>query len=71
MQSAPLHPQEQARLQELIRLEVLDSEDEDTFDELTQLASSICGTRISLISLVDYDRQWFKSRVGLDATETP
>ena len=70
MQSAPLHPQEQARLQELIRLEVLDSEDEDTFDELTQLASSICGTRISLISLVDYDRQWFKSRVGLDATET-
>lgn len=71
MQAAPLHSQEEQRLQSLLRLEVLDTEDERAFDELTELASAICGTSISLISLVDSDRQWFKSRVGLDATETP
>lgn len=70
MISAPLHPDESARLQDLIRLEVLDTEDEAAFDEITQLASIICGTNISLISLVDNDRQWFKSKVGLGATET-
>lgn len=70
MISAPLHPSETARLQDLLQLEVLDSSDEAAFDELTQLASAICGTNISLISLVDHDRQWFKSRVGLSATET-
>ncbi|BFM16754.1 GAF domain-containing sensor histidine kinase [Maricurvus nonylphenolicus] len=71
MQSAPLHPNEDQRLQSLLRLEVLDTEDERAFDELTELASTICGTSISLISLVDSDRQWFKSRVGLGAKETP
>jgi K+-sensing histidine kinase KdpD len=71
MISADLHPQETQRIEELLRYEVLDTEDEKALDELTQLASVICGTSISLISLVDKDRQWFKSRVGLDATETP
>lgn len=71
MISAKPHPLEEDRLAELIKLEVLDTEDENCFDELTELASSICGTPISLISLVDSKRQWFKSRVGLDATETP
>ena len=71
MISAGLHPQETQRLEELLRYEVLDTEDEKALDELTQLASVICGTSISLISLVDKDRQWFKSRVGLDAPETP
>jgi signal transduction histidine kinase len=70
MISAALHPQETERLEELLRYEVLDSDDEKALDELTQLASVICGTPISLISLVDRDRQWFKSRVGLDAPET-
>ena len=70
MISAPLHPSESARLQDLIRLEVLDTADEAAFDEITQLASIICGTNISLISLIDNDRQWFKSKVGLGATET-
>ena len=70
MISAALHPKETQRIEELLRYEVLDTEDEKALDELTQLASVICGTSISLISLVDKDRQWFKSRVGLDAAET-
>lgn len=71
MISAKLHPEETRRIEELLRYEVLDTEDEKALDELTQLASVICGTSISLISLVDKDRQWFKSRVGLNARETP
>ncbi len=71
MQQAPNHPKETERLSALAEYEVLDSEDEVAFDELTKIASAICGTEICLISLIDHDRQWFKSRVGLDATETP
>ncbi len=70
MQSAPFHPQEAQRLSRLLSYDVLDSEAEQAFDELTELASAICQTPISLISLVDQERQWFKSRVGLDAQET-
>ena len=64
-------PAEQARLDTLRRLDVLDSETEQAFDDLTALAASICGTPISVISLVDADRLWFKSRVGLELDETP
>lgn len=71
MQSAPEHENETHRLAELLRLDVLDTEDENALDELTYLASAICGAPISLISLIDQDRQWFKSRVGLNAKETP
>jgi len=71
MQQAPNHPKETERLSALAEYEVLDSEDEVAFDELTKIASAICGTEICLISLIDNDRQWFKSRVGLDVTETP
>lgn len=70
MQSASFPDNEAARLEELLRYELLDTEDEEALDELTELASDICGVPISLISLVDADRQWFKSRVGLDAKET-
>jgi K+-sensing histidine kinase KdpD len=71
MISAELHPKETQRIEELLRFEVLDTEDERALDELTQLARVICGTSISLISLLDKDRQWFKSRVGLEASEAP
>ena len=64
-------PAESARLEALRRLDVLDSETEQAFDDLTALAASICGTPISVISLVDADRLWFKSRVGLELEETP
>ncbi|MBT9461520.1 MAG: hypothetical protein IV084_07635 [Rugosibacter sp.] len=62
---------ESGRLAELVDLGILDTEAEEVFDGLTKLAAFICGTPISLVSLVDADRQWFKSRLGLAATETP
>lgn len=68
---APLPPAEQARLAALNEYAVLDTAPESSFDDLTQLASQICQTPIALVSLVDGTRQWFKSRVGLDASETP
>ncbi|RZL65003.1 MAG: GAF domain-containing protein [Variovorax sp.] len=59
------------RLAELKRLAILDSSEEQAFDDITRMAASLCGTPIALITLLDDKRQWFKSRVGLQATETP
>ena len=61
---------EAARLAELTGYRILDTEPERNFDDLTLLASHICGTPIALITLVDANRQWFKSRVGVSTTET-
>ena len=71
MVSAPLPPNEADRQHTLDKLELLDTPAEQEFDDITKIASYICGTPIALISLVDKDRQWFKSRVGLDIPETP
>ncbi len=61
---------EQERLAALRGYEILDTEPEAGFDDLTLLASYVCQTPVALISLVDADRQWFKSKVGVTFTET-
>ncbi len=61
---------EDRRLSELRELEILDTEPEQAYDDLTRIASGICGMPISLVSLIDNDRQWFKSKQGLNASET-
>jgi diguanylate cyclase (GGDEF)-like protein/PAS domain S-box-containing protein len=67
--TAPL--QEQARLKALDSLDLLDTPAEPRFDRFTRLAALSFGVPIALISLVDDERQWFKSRCGLDVAETP
>ena len=67
----PLPDKEDDRLQALIKYKVLDTPAEKAFDDLTALAAYICDTPISLISLVDEKRQWFKSKGGLEAIESP
>lgn len=71
MKSAPLPAEEEARVEALRRYEILDTDVEREFDDLTLLASQICQTPIAMISLVDGDRQWFKSKVGITTSETP
>jgi anti-sigma regulatory factor (Ser/Thr protein kinase) len=61
---------EPARLAALHRYRILDTAPERAFDDLTMLASHICGTPMALITLVDADRQWFKSRIGITPSET-
>ncbi len=57
------------RIQELYRMLILDTKSEKDFDEIVQVASRICKVPISLISLVDTNRQWFKAKIGMDAEE--
>ena len=70
MPASEIPPNEIERLTALRIYEVLDTAPETEFDDLTRLASCICGTPIALISLIDASRQWFKSRVGLEVAET-
>ncbi len=67
----PIPENEAERLNTLRGYGILDTHPEDRFDDLTRLATLICGTPISLISLVDEDRQWFKSKTGLEVCQTP
>jgi PAS domain S-box-containing protein len=70
MSAAPLPPNERERLDVLGRYAILDTLPQQQYDDLTFLAAQICGAPISLISLVDKDRQWFKSRYGIEAVQT-
>jgi GAF domain-containing protein len=68
---APIPDNEAGRLAALKDYHILDTAAEQTYDDLTALAAYICDVPISMISLVDESRQWFKSKLGLNERETP
>ncbi|HEY9106506.1 MAG TPA: GAF domain-containing protein [Roseateles sp.] len=70
MLPAPIPADDDARLQALRELLILDTPPEERFDRLVEFAASEFDVPIALISLIDRERQWFKARVGLDACET-
>lgn len=70
MQEPPILANESSRISSLVKLDVLDSEPEERFDCITRLAKKMFDVPIALISLVDTERQWFKSKQGLEASET-
>ena len=71
MQKPEIPPDEARRLATLRSLNILNTASEERFDRLTRMATRMFNVPIALVSLVDNDRQWFKSRIGLDMTETP
>jgi len=71
MQEPPAPLDETVRLLSLHSLRILDSAPEERFDRVTRMAQRVFNVDISLVSLVDSDRQWFKSKQGLDACQTP
>ena len=75
MASAALFPttaeRAETRVAALRQYAILDTPPEQVFDDISQLTSFICGTPIATVTLLDLNRQWFKSRVGLENTESP
>lgn len=67
----PLPENESERLKALIDAAIMDTPPEEAFDKLAKLAAQICGTEFSVIGLIDENRQWYKAKFGLDATEAP
>ena len=68
--SYPIPPNESARQAALERYHVLDSPPERFYDDAATLAAAICGTPIAMVSLIDNERQWYKSKVGVDTIQT-
>ncbi len=71
MQAANKAPEEELRLRTLRELRILDTMPETAYDDITKIAAQVCGAPVALVSLVDENRQWFKSSVGLAVSETP
>jgi len=69
--SFPIPANESRRLEALRRFKIMDSEPEEFFDDLVEVAATVTGVQFAVMSLVDEERQWFKARYGLDITETP
>ena len=68
---AELPHDEEFRFNDLTSYDIMDTGNESAFDELVELAAQICQTPISLITLLDKDRQWFKAKKGLVEEGTP
>jgi GAF domain-containing protein len=71
MKPAPLPPDEAARLKALKRYRLLDSLPEEVYNDITRLASEICGTPIAMLNLIDENRQWTKSSYGIQIKDLP
>jgi signal transduction histidine kinase/BarA-like signal transduction histidine kinase len=71
MKPASVPANERARLEKLLSLNILDTGQDDVFDEITQMVAKIFNVPIALVSLIDDHRQWFKSKYGCEITETP
>lgn len=67
---APLHPREEERIARLLGFDILDTAKDPLLDRLTQIASQITGTPVSLLTFIDRDRQWIKSKYGTDMEQT-
>lgn len=68
---APLPPDEPARLKALHHYAILDSDPEQSYNDIVKIAAAIADAPIAAIALVDHERQWFKAKLGIDADETP